>query len=153
MRSMASGHALCRYSARWFLSGAECLARTVVLLADLSPMLEDMVSTVLKDRSDIEVIRGANHDHRLIDIAIAAGAPLVVTSSHDPSNLASVDPYLANATRVSIVALALDGASAFFHTFTLSKKNLEEVSAEQILAKVKAAARKRDDCLTGDSDR
>lgn len=113
-------------------------------------MLEDMVSTALKDRSDIEVIRGADYDHKLIDVAATAGAPFVVMSRRDPSSLASIDPYLAKAAKVSIVALALDGASAFFHTFTPSKEDLEEVSAERILAKIEAAAAQRDDCLTGD---
>lgn len=109
-----------------------------------------MVSTALKDRSDIEVIRGADYGHKSIDVAAAAGAPLVVMSRRDPSDLASIDPYLAKAAKVSIVVLAFDGASAFFHTFTPSKEDLEEVSAERILAKVESAAAKRDECLTRD---
>jgi len=126
------------------------LARITVLLADLPPMLEDMVSTVFRDRSDIEVIHGAEYGPKLIDVAVGAGAPFVVMSRHDPSNLASIDPYLANAAKVSIVALALDGASAFFHTFTPSKEDLEEVSAERILAKIESAAAKRNDGLASD---
>jgi len=124
-------------------------ARATVLLADLSPMLEDMLSRVLKDRFDIEVIHGAGDRSKLVDVAVAADASLVVMSRLDPANLASIDPYLAEAAKVSIVALALDGASAFLHTFTPTKQDLEEVSADRILAEIEAAAAKRDDGLDG----
>lgn len=108
-----------------------------------------MLSTVLKDRFDIEVIHGADDRSKLVDVAVVAGASVVVMSRLDPSNLTSIDPYLAKAAKVSIVALALDGASACLHTFTPSTEDLEEVSAERILAKIEAAAARRDDCLDG----
>jgi DNA-binding LacI/PurR family transcriptional regulator len=112
-------------------------------------MLEDILSTVLKDRFDIQLIHGADHNSKLVDAAVVAGASVIVVSCRDPSNLALIDPHLAKAAEVSIVALALDGASAFLHTFTPSKEDLEEVSAERIRAKIEAAAARRDDCLDG----
>ncbi|MBR0820210.1 hypothetical protein [Bradyrhizobium liaoningense] len=116
------------------------MASTIVLLADLPPMLEDMVSSVLKGRSDLQVVRGTSKGSRLINSAIAAGAPVVVVARSDPADLASIDPYLAEASNVSVVAVALDGASACTHAFKPTRKPIDDVSAEQILSAITDAA-------------
>jgi len=114
-----------------------------VLLADLPPMLEDMMSSVLKECSGLRVIRGAanaTNNGKLIDAAVAAGASVVVVARRDPTDLGSIDSYLANAANVSVVALALDGASACLHAFTPTGQRLDDVSAEQILRAIAGAA-------------
>jgi DNA-binding NarL/FixJ family response regulator len=110
-----------------------------VLLADLPPMLEDMMSSVLKERSDLRVIRGATDGRKLIDAAVAAAAPVVVVARRNPADLEPIDPYLANAARISVVALALDGASACLHTFKPTSQRLDDVSTEQILRVIAGA--------------
>jgi hypothetical protein len=112
------------------------LPLTTVLLADLPPMLEDMMSSVLKERSDLRVIRSATKNRKLIGAAVAAGASVVVVARRDPAALESIDPYLADAGTVSVVALALDGACACLHTFKPTKQQLDDVSTEQILAAI-----------------
>jgi len=120
--------------------GSPDLPITTVLLADLPPMLEDMMSSVLKGRSDLRVIRGATNDRKLINDAAAAGASVVVVARRNPVDLESIDPYLANAANVSVVALALDGTSACLHAFKPTGQLLEDVSAEQIFTAIEAAA-------------
>jgi hypothetical protein len=119
------------------------LASTIVLLADLPPMLEDMVSRVLKGRSDLEVVRGSSTGSRVISSAVATGAPVVVVARSDPADLASIDPYLAEASNVSVVAVALDGASACTHEFKPTRQAIDDVSAEQILTAISDAATRR----------
>lgn len=112
---------------------------TTVLLADLPPMLEDMVSSVLQQRSDLQLIHSATGDRNLIDVAVASSAQVVIVVSRNPVDLASIDPYLANAASLSIVALAPDGGSACLHAFKPESHWLDDVSAEQILASIIAA--------------
>jgi hypothetical protein len=120
-------------------AGAADLAPTTVLLADLPRMLEDMVSSVLKAQPDIRVVRGEARDRDLISAAAASGAHVVVVTRRDPANLEAVDPRLAQAANLSIVALAPDGASACLHALRSESARLEDVSAQQILCALSAA--------------
>jgi hypothetical protein len=102
-------------------------------------MLEDMMSSVLNERSELQVIRGATNGRKLIDAAVAHRAPVVVVARPNPTDLKSIDPYLANAAKVSVVALALDGTSACLHAFKPTGQRLDDVSAEQILTAIAGA--------------
>jgi hypothetical protein len=106
---------------------------TTVLLAGLPRMLEDMISSVLKPHSDIRVISGAVQDNDLVAAASAAGAQVVVVTRRDPANLADVDPRLARAAMVSIIAIAPDAASACLHALRSDSAHIDDVSAEEIL--------------------
>jgi hypothetical protein len=111
-----------------------------VLLADLPPLIEDMMSSILKERPDLRVIRGTTNNCKLIDAAVAAGASVVVVARRNPVDRESIDPHLANAGNVSVVALALDGTSACLHAFKPTGQRLDDVSAEQILTAIAGAA-------------
>ena len=113
---------------------------TRVLLYNLPPLLEDMLSSVLGTRSDLEIIRGGDADSTIIDAAVAAGARVIVVARSDPSDLASIDAYLARASNVSVVAIAVDGEQACTHAFRPTWKLIEDVSAEQILTAITTAA-------------
>jgi hypothetical protein len=116
---------------------------TTVLLIGLPPLLEDMVSSVLADHFNIQKDRDARNGARIIEAAIEAGAPVVVVASRNPSDLSSIDPYLAKAATVSVVALALDGTSACVHAFNPGGLPMEDVSAEQIVTAIAAASGQR----------
>jgi hypothetical protein len=109
------------------------LPLTTVLLADLPRMLEDMIASVLQPHPDIRIIRGAAPDRDLIAGATAAGAHAVVVTRRDPADLSDIDPRLARAARISIVAVAPDGASACVHTLRAEAARLDDVSAAEIL--------------------
>ncbi len=111
-----------------------------VLLADLPPMIEDMMLSVLKERPDLRVVRGTTNNCKLVDAAVAAGASVVVVARRNPADRESIDPCLANAANVSVVALALDGTSACLHAFKLTGLRFDDVSAEQILTLIAGAA-------------
>ena len=98
------------------------------------------MSSVLKERSDLRVVRSATKNRKLIDAAVAAEASVVVVARRNPADLESIDPYLANAGNVSVVALALDGTSACLHAFKPAKQRLDDVSTEQILAVIAGTA-------------
>ena len=116
-----------------------------VILADLPPMLEDLVSTVLKRHFDLRVSRAAKRGCRLLSEAVEVGSPVVVVVQDNPYDLSSFDPCLANATQVSVIAIALDGASACLHSFKPVVQKLEDVSAEQMVAAIA-------DAIAGDRD-
>jgi hypothetical protein len=115
------------------------LPLTTVLLADLPPMLEDMMSSVLKERPDLRVIRGTTNSSKLIDAGVAAGASVVVVARRNPTDLESIDPYMANAANVAVVALALDGTSACQHVLKPTGQRFDDVSAEQLLTVIAGA--------------
>ena len=112
---------------------------TTILLADLPRMLEDMIASVLQPLPDIRIIRGAAHDRDVIAAATAAGAHAVVVTRRDPASLDDIDPRLAQAARISIVALATDGTSACVHALRPDATRLEDVSAGEILRAIAAA--------------
>ena len=112
------------------------MPRTTVLLADLPPMLGDLVSNVLKRHFDLRVSRSAKGGCSLLNEAVETGSPVVVVVQDNPFDLNSIDPCLANAAQVSVVAIALDGASACLHAFKPSSQKFEDVSAEQIVTAI-----------------
>jgi len=99
-------------------------------------MLEDLVSSVLKHHFDLRVSRGAKGGCRLLNEAVEAGSSVVVVAQDNPTDLSSIDPCLTNATQVSVVAIALDGASACLHAFKPIAQKLEDVSADQIVTAI-----------------
>jgi hypothetical protein len=115
------------------------LPLTTVLLADLPRMLEDMRASVLQPHPDIRIVRGAAPDRDLVAAAAAAGALAVVVTRRDPADLADIDPRLAQAAGISIVAVAPDGASACVHVLRAEVARLEDVSAAEILRALAAA--------------
>ena len=112
---------------------------TTVLLADLPRMLEDMVSSVLEPHPDVRVVRGAAHDRDLIRAAAACGARVVVVTRRDPADLEEVDPHLAQAAAVSIVASAADGAWACLYRLRPDVTRLEDLSTAKVLAALATA--------------
>ena len=118
-------------------------ATTTVLLADLPPLLEDLVSSLLEGHFNVDMARGVDRDRNLINAAAEAGARVVVVARRNPSDLTSIDSYLANAENVSVVALALDGTSACLHAFKAAGSELADVSAEQIFTAIAGAAASR----------
>lgn len=110
-----------------------------VLLADLPRMLEDMVSSVLRPHCDIRVVRGAAADGDLIAAAAASGAQVVVVTRRDPGNLAEVDPHLAQAAAVSIIALAPDGGWACLYRLRPDVTRLDDLSTAKVLAALASA--------------
>ena len=119
--------------------GAPQLAATLVYLADLPPLLADIVTTMIEGRDDLEVIQGGEGAGP-IDAALAAGAPVVVVARSDPGDLAAIDPYLAQATSLSVVAVASDWSSACSHAFHPTSRRLEHISPSDILTAISAAA-------------
>jgi hypothetical protein len=137
---MARHDGFCRYCARP-ISGREqpTLSSTTVLLAGLPRMLEDMVSSLLEPHPDIHVVRGEARDRDLISAAAAAGAQVIVVTRRDPTNLTEIDPHLALAATVSIVALSADGAWACLYTLKPDVTRLEDLSTAKVLAALASA--------------
>ncbi len=111
-----------------------------VLLAGLPPLLEEMVRNVLAGHFTLCTDRETSGDRNLIHAAVDAGAPVVVVARRNPSDLATIDPYLAKAANVSVVAVALDGTSACLHAFRPIGHSIEDVSADQIFSTIASAA-------------
>jgi NAD(P)-dependent dehydrogenase (short-subunit alcohol dehydrogenase family) len=119
------------------------VALPLVLLADLPPMLEDMLSGMLKERFDFEVVHGLSGGRDLVGTAAAKGASVVVVARNNPSDLASIDSALSEASALTILAVALDGTSACTHVFRPAQDRIEDVSSKQILAAISKAAAPR----------
>ncbi len=97
------------------------------------------MSNVLKGHFDLRITRGTKSGCTLLNEAVEAGARVLVVARENPSDLSSIDPYLANATQLSVVAIALDGASARLHAFQATGHSFEDVSADQIVAAIAGA--------------
>lgn len=115
------------------------MATTLVYLADLPPLLAKIVTTLIEGRDDLQVVQGGRGTEP-VGAAIAADAPVVVVARSDPADLAAIDPYLAKATRVSVIAVATDWGSACSHAFRPTSRRIEHVRPHDILAAIAAAA-------------
>ena len=106
----------------------------VVLLADLPPTLEDIVAHLLQARSEIHVVRQAAGKLGLAEAAALVKAALVVVTRADPADLHGVDPALALAADLTVVALSLDGAWGCTHRLRLETLRHDDLNAAQLLA-------------------
>jgi len=102
-------------------------------------MLEDLIVSLLVNRHDLKVVRGSAADGDLVAAATAAHAQVVVVTRRDPGDLGDVDPRLARAADISIVALAPDGASACLHALRAEAAQLDDVSADEIFSALVAS--------------
>lgn len=105
---------------------------TTVLLADLPPMLEDIVFHLLRDRADLRIIRGSVA--RAGILAAAAGAQRVIVMRRDPADFAALDEGLGRAAGLTVLALNPDAAWGCLHTLQPHATRIEDISAAQLLA-------------------
>jgi hypothetical protein len=110
---------------------------TPVLLADMPPMLEDIVTSVLERCGRIRVERAAGQGD-LLRAAGAAGAKIAIVVCDRPGDLASIDARLASAAGAVVLALARDGGSACLHVFASAAEPLQELSPDTMLAALTA---------------
>jgi len=114
------------------------MATENVLLADLPPMLEGIVASVLECRLNLRVVRGSARDG-VAAAAAKSGARFVVMSGRNPSDLNEVDVTLAEAAGLSVLVLNQDGAWACLHALRLVSHRLDELSGADVLRVVDSA--------------
>lgn len=61
-------------------------------------------------------------------------ARIVVVACHDPSDLNTIDPGLATASGLAVLALTQDGGSACLHTVETTARCLDDMSPDDMLA-------------------
>jgi len=104
-----------------------------VLLADLSPMLEDIVFHLLRNRAELRIVRGSAANG--IQMAAASvGAQLVIVERPDPAKFCALDDGIAQAAGLSVLALTADGTKGCLHTLKLTSKRLDDISGAQLIA-------------------
>jgi hypothetical protein len=113
---------------------------TTVLLADLPPMLEDIVSHLLQSRSDLRIVRGSAKGRGLAATAAAASARLVVVACSDPADLRTVDQDLAQAAALCVFALNEDGSLGCLHALRHATTRFDDLSGSQLMAALSLAA-------------
>jgi len=111
------------------------MAQTTILLADLPQMLEDIVFNLLRDRTDLRILRGSAPDG-LQAAAAAAGAELVIVTRPDPDSFARLDAGLTQAAALSLLALAADGSWGCLHRLQPQATRFDDISAAQLTAAV-----------------
>jgi DNA-binding NarL/FixJ family response regulator len=107
---------------------------TPVLLADLPPLLEEMIASFLHDDGNFHVVRVKLGTQQLFEAAAKASASVIVVARSKPTDLSAIDARVAKALRTSVVALSTDGTSAVVHTFHTTKQLIEDVSTQQIIS-------------------
>src|SRR5262245_48985199 len=105
-----------------------------VLLTDLSPMLEDIIFHLLRDREDLHIVRGSSVVDGLQAAAASVGAQLVIVERSDPTKFCALDDGIAQAASLSVLALTADGTRGCLHTLKPTSKRLDDVSSAQLMA-------------------
>jgi hypothetical protein len=100
-----------------------------VLLADLSPLLGDIVTASLATRSDVQVVRRTLAGQDLLAAAVAESAQVVIVARCDPSDLDALDPAFTRAATISVLALAENGAWACLHQLRPDMSRFDDISA------------------------
>lgn len=109
-----------------------------VLLADLPPLLEDIVFHALNDRADMLVLRGSAPDG-LAAAAKSCGAELVVVVRRDPACFAALDERLAQIAGIRVLALNADAAWGCLHTLQPLARQFDDISAGALREALEAA--------------
>jgi len=105
-----------------------------VLLADLSPMLEDIVFHLLRNREDLHIVRGSAVADGIQLAAASVGAQLVIVERPDPTRFCALDGGIAQAAGLSVLALTADGTRGCLHTLKPVSKRLDDISSAQLMA-------------------
>jgi hypothetical protein len=114
------------------------MATENILLADLPPMLEGIVASVLECRPNLRVVRGSVRNG-VAAAAAESGARFVVTSGPNPSDLNGIDAGLAEAAGLSVLVLSRDGAWACLHALRFASRRLDDLSVDEVLRVVDSA--------------
>jgi hypothetical protein len=115
---------------------------TTVLLADLRPLLEDIVYQLLQGCPNLQIIRGSAKGRGLAAAAAAAEARLVVVSCADPANLQAVGEDFAHAASLSVFALNEDGSSGCLHSVQCATTRFDDLSSAALMVALGVAAPK-----------
>lgn len=106
---------------------------TTVLLADLPPLLEDIVAHLIQGQPDVRVLRGTLKGFGLPTAAAAWDADVVVVTRGDPADFSAIDADLARIAATSIVALNADGAWACVYSLRPECLRIGDVSGAQLI--------------------
>ena len=97
-------------------------------------MLADLLVSLLERSPDLKVTAIlASADGNLAAAASAAKAEVVVVAHRDPADLAAIDPALAWAADLSVLALNPDGTSAYLHNIRCETSRVEDITPNGIL--------------------
>jgi hypothetical protein len=110
------------------------MMQMTVLLADLSPMLEDIVFHLLRNRGDLRIVRGSAAANGIQAAAASVGAQLVIVERPDPSALCALDDGIAQAAGLSVLALTADGTRGCLHALKPTARRLDDISGAQLMA-------------------
>ena len=113
---------------------------TTVLLADLPPMLEDIVSHLLQSRPDLRVVRGSAKPGGLVAAAAGADAQLVIVSCADPADLRTVDHEVAGAASLTVFALNEEGSLGCLHALRCATTRFDDLAGSQLMAALSIVA-------------
>ena len=105
-----------------------------MLLAHLPLLLEQIVTSSLGRLGDIRIERCTDAQGDLLKAARRADARIVVVACRDPGDLNTIDPGLATASGLAVLALTHDGSSACLHTVESTARCLGDVSPDGMLA-------------------
>jgi hypothetical protein len=112
------------------------VAQTTILLSDLPQMLEDIVFHLLRDRTDLRILRGSAPDGLQ---APAAGAQLVIVARPDPESFAGLDAGLGQAAALALLALNADGSWGCLHILQPKAARFDDISAAPLTTALSAA--------------
>jgi hypothetical protein len=109
------------------------MRNVTIVLAGLSPLLEDLIVHLLRAHPGASIVRGIINGTSLVDVAFKEQADVIIVSHERACDLAALDHGLASLTALSIVALTPDGGSACIHRLVPQAVLMKAVSGHEIL--------------------
>lgn len=116
---------------------------TRVLLAEIPRMLSDIVRRVLAAEPELEVV-GPIHDRAGLSDAVArADAEVVIVGIESREELRAYEDLLYAHSRVTLLALQVDGRQALLYTLRPHTELLGELSPAGLIEAIRAATEAR----------
>ena len=112
--------------------------RVRVVLADLSPLLRDIIGELVALEADMTVVALLSDTARLLSVIREPGAEVVIMGHEPTTSPDLIAEMLGVAPRLKVICLATDRLEATLHLLKLGSTTLPNPSVDNLIAAIRA---------------
>jgi DNA-binding NarL/FixJ family response regulator len=111
--------------------------RIRVLVADMTPMLRDIISDAVTNETDLELVGTLDVGQPLLSVLTRIEPDVLILRAGSPNDTSLAEEVLARWPRTKVLMITHDGRGAVLHTLRPYRVVLGDVSSESLLAAIR----------------